>query len=172
MARLRRGWLGILFGRRRSLGVSTGCRFRASWPDRSARFGPFFAINGNFRQELDFSGGLSVQTGWSWCSTGGQLLRTGVHFYNGPSTQSRFSTNTSGSSVSACGTTSNRVGANPSRVPRFGTGRCRPTLRTNYRPKKLRVSEAAQRKTMWSGPFYRTRTRRVRDNIKRPSTFS
>ena len=51
---------------------------------------PFFAVNGGFRQEVDFSGGLTVQTGWCWRSTGGQLLRTGVHFYSGPSTQFSF----------------------------------------------------------------------------------
>lgn len=51
---------------------------------------PFFALNGNFREEVDFNGGLTVQAGWAWRSIGGQLLRTGLQFYNGPTPQFSF----------------------------------------------------------------------------------
>jgi hypothetical protein len=52
---------------------------------------PFFAINGHLRQELDFGGGLSVQAGWAWRSdVSARLLRLGVQYYNGASTQYAF----------------------------------------------------------------------------------
>lgn len=51
---------------------------------------PFFAINGHLREELDFSGSLTVQTGWSWRNNAGQLFRMGLHYYNGLSNQLSF----------------------------------------------------------------------------------
>jgi hypothetical protein len=52
---------------------------------------PFFAINAHLRQELDFGGGLSVQAGWAWRSdVSAHLLRLGLQYYNGASTQYAF----------------------------------------------------------------------------------
>ncbi|MBD3675090.1 MAG: DUF1207 domain-containing protein [Planctomycetaceae bacterium] len=56
------------------------------------RGAPFFAINGDLREEVDFGGAVSAQMGWSWRadapSTG--LLRTGLYLYNGKSSQLSF----------------------------------------------------------------------------------
>jgi hypothetical protein len=51
---------------------------------------PFFAINCHLRQETDFSGNLTVQTGWQWRGRNGHLLRTGMQYFNGLSDQSQF----------------------------------------------------------------------------------
>lgn len=56
-----------------------------------ARGAPFFAINGYLRQEFNFGGGFAVQTGWAWRSDAtSHLLRIGLHYYNGASTQWAF----------------------------------------------------------------------------------
>jgi hypothetical protein len=44
---------------------------------------PFFAINGRLRQELNFSGNITVQTGLQWRSQSQRLLRVGFHYFNG-----------------------------------------------------------------------------------------
>ena len=56
------------------------------------RGAPFFAINGNLREELDFSGNVSLQAGWAWKGRGrtAGTLRTGPHYYNGGSPQFSF----------------------------------------------------------------------------------
>ena len=52
------------------------------------RGAPFFAVNGHLREEVDFGGNLTAQAGWAWRSDiGGHLLRLGVHYYNGHSSQ-------------------------------------------------------------------------------------
>jgi hypothetical protein len=48
---------------------------------------PFLALNGHLRQELNFSGDVTAQTGWLWRSVNGQTLRTGLHYLNGQSSQ-------------------------------------------------------------------------------------
>jgi hypothetical protein len=53
---------------------------------------PFLAVNGRLRQEVDFGGGFTLQTGWSWRSRRGQLLRFGFHYFNGQSEQCQFYT--------------------------------------------------------------------------------
>lgn len=54
------------------------------------RGAPFFAINGMIRQDVDYSGNLTVQTGWQWRGQAGQLLRTGFEYFNGKSNQGQF----------------------------------------------------------------------------------
>lgn len=55
------------------------------------RGAPFFAINGYLREEVDFGGTLVVQTGWAWRGDeSGRLLRFGLHYTNGKSTQFSF----------------------------------------------------------------------------------
>lgn len=53
---------------------------------------PFFAINGHLREELNFSGNISLQAGWAWREegAGAGTLRTGLFFYNGGSPQYSF----------------------------------------------------------------------------------
>jgi hypothetical protein len=48
---------------------------------------PFLAINGHLRQDQDFSGDFTTQTGWLWRNTSGQVMRVGFHYYNGKSSQ-------------------------------------------------------------------------------------
>ena len=51
---------------------------------------PFLAINAHLREELNFGGDLTVQTGWLWRGNSGHVLRTGLHYMNGKSTQYQF----------------------------------------------------------------------------------
>jgi hypothetical protein len=48
---------------------------------------PFWAINGNLRQEVDWGGDLSTQAGWLWRNETGQVMRLGLHHFNGKSSQ-------------------------------------------------------------------------------------
>lgn len=53
-----------------------------------ARGSPFVALNGQLRQELNYSGNFVAQAGWQWRGLGrGQLLRMGAQYYNGLSNQ-------------------------------------------------------------------------------------
>jgi len=51
---------------------------------------PFFALNGHLREEVDFGGNLAIQAGWLWRGHAGRVLRTGLHYYNGKSSQFEF----------------------------------------------------------------------------------
>jgi hypothetical protein len=51
---------------------------------------PFFAINAHLRQENDFGGNMTVQTGWQWRGRDGHLLRIGMQYFNGMSDQAQF----------------------------------------------------------------------------------
>jgi hypothetical protein len=51
---------------------------------------PFFAFNGHLRQENDFGGNLTVQTGWQWRGRTGHLCRVGVQYFNGMSDEGQF----------------------------------------------------------------------------------
>jgi hypothetical protein len=48
---------------------------------------PFLALNGHLRQELNYSGDFTAQTGWLWRNMSGQTMRIGLHYYNGKSSQ-------------------------------------------------------------------------------------
>jgi hypothetical protein len=54
------------------------------WPDW------FAAINGHLRQEVDFGGNLSLQTGLQWRGNTGNLFRLGMYYYSGKSNQYQF----------------------------------------------------------------------------------
>ncbi len=54
------------------------------------RGSPFFALNSMIRQDVNYSGNLTVQTGWQWRGQSGQLLRTGFNYFNGKSNQGQF----------------------------------------------------------------------------------
>jgi hypothetical protein len=52
---------------------------------------PYVAANVHLREELDFSGNFAAQAGWAWRSDRGRkLLRLGVTYYNGLSSQNSF----------------------------------------------------------------------------------
>jgi len=52
---------------------------------------PFFAINGYLRQENNYGGPLTVETGWQWRPAhGGQLMRVGFFYQTGPSIYGEF----------------------------------------------------------------------------------
>ncbi len=48
---------------------------------------PFLAVNAHLRQENDFSGEITAQTGWLWRGMNGQVMRLGLHYLNGKSSQ-------------------------------------------------------------------------------------
>lgn len=55
---------------------------------------PFFATNVHLREEIDFSGDWTTQAGWLWRGASGSVLRFGLHYVNGKSTQYQlFDTN-------------------------------------------------------------------------------
>ncbi len=51
---------------------------------------PFFAVNADLRQEVDFGGNLCVETGYQWRSTANHLFRAGVQYFTGKSDQYEF----------------------------------------------------------------------------------
>ncbi len=52
---------------------------------------PFFDINAYLKQENDWGGPLTVETGWQWRPLrGGQLVRTGFFYQTGPSVYGQF----------------------------------------------------------------------------------
>ena len=51
---------------------------------------PFVAVNGRMRQEVDYGGDVTVQSGWLWRGDTGKVFRLGGHYYNGKSSQSQF----------------------------------------------------------------------------------
>jgi len=55
-----------------------------------ARLTPFAAVNGHLREEVDFGGNLTVQSGWQWRGPTGRLLRVGVQYLVGMSDQYEF----------------------------------------------------------------------------------
>jgi hypothetical protein len=48
---------------------------------------PFLALNAHLREEHNYGGDLSAQAGWLWRGREGQVMRAGVHYYNGKSSQ-------------------------------------------------------------------------------------
>lgn len=48
---------------------------------------PFFAVNAHLREEHNFGGDIAAQAGWLWRSESDQIMRLGVHYYNGKSSQ-------------------------------------------------------------------------------------
>lgn len=58
-------------------------------PNRGLPY-PFLAINTRLREEVDYSGGLTVQTGLQWRSEANRLLRVGMQYFNGMSDQCQF----------------------------------------------------------------------------------
>ena len=51
---------------------------------------PFITFNGHLREEIDYGGNLAVQAGWLWRGASGRMMRTGLHYFNGKSSQYEF----------------------------------------------------------------------------------
>ncbi|EAQ78672.1 DUF1207 domain-containing protein [Blastopirellula marina] len=52
---------------------------------------PFFAIDGHLREDVNWGGTVTVQTGWAWVGDdSGHLLRIGLQYLNGASSQYSF----------------------------------------------------------------------------------
>jgi hypothetical protein len=52
---------------------------------------PVLAVNGYLREELNYSGSVTGQTGWQWRNTtDGRLFRIGLQIYSGASPQYQF----------------------------------------------------------------------------------
>ena len=52
---------------------------------------PFVAFNTLFREETNYSGTVTFQAGWAWRADNSErLLRMGLHYLNGPSSQFAF----------------------------------------------------------------------------------
>jgi hypothetical protein len=54
------------------------------------RGSPFFALNGQLREELDYGGNFTAQAGWQWRGPSSHLLRIGVQYFVGKSDQYEF----------------------------------------------------------------------------------
>jgi Protein of unknown function (DUF1207) len=48
---------------------------------------PFLVINGHLRQDVDFGGDVNTEAGWLWRNETGQVMRAGVQYFNGHSSQ-------------------------------------------------------------------------------------
>jgi hypothetical protein len=67
-----------------------GVEYAPAYPT-GLRGAPFFALHGHLRGELDWGGNFVAQAGWAWRGDRtGHLLRTGLHYYNGGSSQFEF----------------------------------------------------------------------------------
>jgi hypothetical protein len=53
---------------------------------------PFVAVNGRIREEVDWGGNFTVQTGLQWRGVTGRLFRLGLQYFNGKSDQYQFFT--------------------------------------------------------------------------------
>lgn len=53
---------------------------------------PFVATNAHLREETNFGGDWTFQTGWLWRGDTGSTMRLGLHYMNGKSTQYQFFT--------------------------------------------------------------------------------
>lgn len=51
---------------------------------------PFLATNAHLREETDFGGDWTIQTGWLWRGVTGTTFRLGLHYMNGKSTHYQF----------------------------------------------------------------------------------
>jgi hypothetical protein len=60
------------------------------WVFRCFRGAPFFALNVDFRETVDYQPGLTVQTGWQFRGESGHLLRFGIDYFSGYSDQLEF----------------------------------------------------------------------------------
>ena len=67
-----------------------GLDLSPSQPTTNIWGAPFFALNGHLRQENDFGGNFTAQTGVQWRGRTGHLLRLGAQYFNGMSEFGQF----------------------------------------------------------------------------------
>lgn len=67
-----------------------GAEYSPIYPSNHYYGSPFFAINTQLYQELDFSGHLNVQIGWQWRGPSNHVFRTGLQYFCGASDQFEF----------------------------------------------------------------------------------
>jgi hypothetical protein len=84
------GWAFYTWGETQPWEFQFGCEYSPARPS-GLQGDPFLAINAHLRQEVDFGGALTVQTGWQWRGAGGHLFRLGLEYLNGKSEQYQFS---------------------------------------------------------------------------------
>lgn len=83
------GWAFYTDGGAKPWEFQFGADFSSQEP--SNRWGdPFFAINGHLREENDYGGNVTIQTGWQWRGCTGHLVRVGMQYFNGFSDQYQF----------------------------------------------------------------------------------
>lgn len=51
---------------------------------------PFAAVNVHLREEHNFGGDLTIQSGWLWRNKTGRVSRIGAMYFNGKSSQYQF----------------------------------------------------------------------------------
>jgi hypothetical protein len=67
------------------------CGAEVSRPGVTSAYGtPFFAMNVHLRQEHNFGGDVTAETGWLWRNRIGQVMRIGAFYFNGKSSQYQF----------------------------------------------------------------------------------
>ena len=76
------GWAGYTSGGSEPWEFQFGADYSPLRPT-SIGGAPFFAVNGRIRQEVDFGGNVTAQTGWQWRGETGHLCRLGFHYFNG-----------------------------------------------------------------------------------------
>lgn len=52
--------------------------------------GPFVAVNSHLREENNFGGNVTIESGWAWRSEADHLMRLGLYYFNGMSAQRQF----------------------------------------------------------------------------------
>lgn len=82
-------WAFYTDGQARPWKFQFGADFCTNEPTGAAG-APFFAINGHLHEETDFSGSMTVQTGWMWRGCSGRMFRFGMQYFNGLSDQAQF----------------------------------------------------------------------------------
>jgi hypothetical protein len=51
---------------------------------------PFLAFNSHLREEHNFGGDFTIESGWLWRNQSGHTLRVGAFYFNGKSSQYQF----------------------------------------------------------------------------------
>ncbi|MEN6404944.1 MAG: DUF1207 domain-containing protein [Thermoguttaceae bacterium] len=83
------GWAFYVDGGAQPWEIQFGMEFSSTKPS-GRRGDPFFAVNCHLHEETDFSGNLTVQTGWQWRGRSGHLFRIGMQYFNGMSELAQF----------------------------------------------------------------------------------
>ena len=88
------GWAFYTSGGSEPWEFQVGVEYSPAVPTTGFWPKPFFAVNGQFREELDYGGNLVVQWGVQWRGPTGHLFRMGLQYFTGKSEQFEFYTQT------------------------------------------------------------------------------